>query len=156
MRHLPNAPKSPAQFWGIVLGIPVTFIVIIIFIFMYQGSTKDITKVANQFEPGAGWTLESERVVPPRIVCLSDASCPSIHKIWSTKRDVSKDEFAHMLAQSKWSFPIIETCIPPVNVSGTKGSVCHAEGRIKNYETTIWLSKSTSSPDETDVVLTIN
>lgn len=156
MKYLPNAPKSPVKFWGIVLGIPMTFIVIIIFMFIYQGSTRPILDVANKFNPGVGWKLESERVEPPRIVCLNSVSCPSVHRVWVTENNIEKIDMVSYLKEAGWSQDVKGDCVVHNNVSGTGTSVCEmSESVINGFSTTVRLIKSVSNTRAT-LVLEIN
>jgi hypothetical protein len=84
---LPQVPKSPLAFWSIVLGIPFAFIAVVIFMFLYQGSSKEIVAVADKFDPGEGWVLESESVTPPQIICYG-GTCPEVVRKWKLKGSV--------------------------------------------------------------------
>lgn len=132
---LPQAPKSPLKFWSIVLGVPVVFVLVVLFMFLYQGSTKDIVSVANQFQPGEGWKLESESVVPPKIVCLDGVACPSINRVWETN-DSLTGEYIHDLVKKWTSEDIVvdSDCIDSREVN----RICSTSGSKGGYSLQIY------------------
>ena len=84
---------------GILLLIGAT-----IFIFSYEGSTKPITGVADQFTPGESWELVSERSNGPAIFCLY--SCPSLDRKWRRPAaDLTKEEVMKYFNNAGWTVP---------------------------------------------------
>ena len=84
---------------GILLLIGAT-----IFIFSYEGSTKPITGVADQFTPGESWELVSERSNGPAIFCLY--SCPSLDRKWRRPAaDLTKEEVMKYFSNAGWTVP---------------------------------------------------
>lgn len=156
MSKIPQAPKSSTRFWALVIGIPATLILVVIFMFLYQGSTREIVSVANQFQPGAGWKLESERVEPPRIVCLNSVPCPSVFRAWSIETDVSKEDIESVLMKSNFQLMLNGDCMIPKNVSGTGVSVCKAQGVVNGYRVQLTVTKSQSFQNNTHISLNLD
>lgn len=69
---------------AMVIGGIVLLAVAFAVIGFWPGSTKDIEAVANKFQPGDGWELESERISPPMFICLQ-ADCGEVYKVWRGK-----------------------------------------------------------------------
>lgn len=66
------------------------------YIALWTGSTKEIEAVANKFQPGDSWTLVSERIEPPRKLCL-DAACPSLSRTWTMPQPLTREQFVETL-----------------------------------------------------------
>lgn len=66
----------------VLAAVPVIVIMGFLFGLVYTGSTKEIIAVADQFQPDPSWTLESEKITPPRIICI-DSVCPQVFRSWS-------------------------------------------------------------------------
>ncbi|GEM_PF-6709585 len=97
--------KKSTRVKKIVLGIVAGFVLLagaIIFIFTYEGSTKQILSVADQFQPGESWELVSDRVNGPAVFCLY--ACPSLDKKWQRPAsNLSKQDIVEYLDRAGWS-----------------------------------------------------
>lgn len=83
-----------------IISLVVVFVVagVVAWAATWTGSTKDIRAVADQFRPPASWQLVDEMIEPPRMLCLQDVACPSLHKSWKTSHIVTKGEFIEALS----------------------------------------------------------
>ncbi len=142
---LPDAPKSPIKFWSIIIAVPIVFILTVVFMLLYEGSTKGITDVASQFNPGPGWKLESKQVEPPRIVCLNSVPCPSVHETWTTNDDITKKDFVYLLNGHAEELELEGDCARAENVSGVGVAVCSASGLVDGYDMEARIIKSASN-----------
>ncbi len=66
----------------ITIGSLIVAVSLFFVIGFWPGSTKDVEAVANQFQPGDGWKLASERISPPQFICLQ-ADCGEIRRTWT-------------------------------------------------------------------------
>lgn len=73
----------------ITIGSLIVAVSLFFVIGFWPGSTKNVVAVANQFQPGSGWKLESERISPPRLICLQ-ADCGEVRRAW-TSSAISRD-----------------------------------------------------------------
>lgn len=148
--------KRTARVKKIVLGIIGGLVVLIgatIFVFTYEGSTKPILAVADQFQPGESWELVSERVEPPRLACIGSVSCPSIHKVWRSGTVVTQDELARSVA--KLGLFIEGDC--KVDRGHFNGStVCSAKGRKQGLNVEVVVDGSAYDTDDNKVILYVD
>lgn len=142
---------------GLRIVIAITIVIVggIIFAFTYQGSTEPIEKVADQLKVDPSWKIESETIEPPRIICLGDNACPSLHKIWNPGKYMTKVELEDVLRKSHWNLPVRGSCEPSPDTIGM-GTVCTARGQIDNYDVSMVVRASQENSRETQLILLIN
>ncbi|HET8884133.1 MAG TPA: hypothetical protein VFM68_01540 [Candidatus Saccharimonadales bacterium] len=136
---------------GIVIGAPV---IIVAFIFLYQGSPKEIVAVADQFQSDNSWQLTDERVVSPAIICF-EANCPSVHRNWQTDGMLTKEELQTVLNNSGWNFEVEGDCVPEERISGGEG-VCGASGTIQQYTVDMHVISYYEDRSRSSVVLLVD
>lgn len=104
-----------------------------IFVLFMPGSTDKIVSVADKFKPDASWEKVADQVEPPRIVCLGDISCPSVHWSWKTQHSISSIELTALLKSAGWdSFKVTGDCVP--NKGALSGmTVCEARGSVNGF-----------------------
>lgn len=116
---------------GSIILLPIAFVVI----GFWPGSTKDIEAVANQFQPGDGWQLESEVIRPPRLICLQ-ADCGEMTRTWKLEKNITTEEFMAVLKKSGWDDMASNdtTCRTRSNVTSSTGqTMCDASGSRDDY-----------------------
>ncbi len=109
--------KKRVSFWQIVkrfllgLGVLLGFVIaFFIFAVVYQGDTKPILSVADQFKPDKSWKLTEERVEPPRIICAGDIACPSVARWWIHEKPLSLGELRSIMDSTGWRYSIKGNC----------------------------------------------
>lgn len=128
-----------------IIGIVCAAIVLVVAALLYwstwEGSTKDIEAVANQLKVQNGWIQVTNQVTPPRNLCLGDTQCPSLHRSWKTKANLTKDDFHSILTDSNWTFNVEGDCEPSQNITSSGGqTLCSAEGVKEGYSIKIVVS----------------
>ena len=95
--------KSKKQYIKkILIGLAATLVVLIslsLFAVLWQGSTKDIEAVANNFTPPDEWTQTHYEVVPPKFICLM-GNCPEVIKSWENREPVVYQEVKELLGDA--------------------------------------------------------
>lgn len=88
---------SPGRILAIVIAVIVLVPILFIVIGFWPGSTRGIEAVANKFQPGEGWVLESEQINPPMLICLQ-GDCGEVRKVWRGQASIFKNcsEFAQL------------------------------------------------------------
>lgn len=126
----------------ITLGVVIILLGAMVFIFLQKGSSGEIESIADQLQTDKDWQLVTSLTEPPRIICLGDNPCPSVHRAWRTNAVLSRSEFEKLLAASGWSdFVIEDDCIPDSNrLDG--GTVCSALGVRNAYDIEIHVDGS--------------
>lgn len=142
------------RFAIIVAGIIALIMVVILVVVFWQGSTKDIVAEANKFQPPAEWTLTSEQVEPPRLVCFGDMACPEITRSWKNDtHTLTYDNLKSILLSAGWEFVIEGDCLLSTEASGSV-SLCHATGVAGKYN--IYVDYSTLVAHQKEPLLSIN
>lgn len=142
------------KYWiklSIIIGLPL---LVVGFIFIYQGSPKEIVAVADQFQPDESWQLTTERIVPPAFTCL-EANCPSVHRTWETGDNITKQEFQKVLNDSGWNFVIEDDCLPRANITGSGQTLCGAKGHIGDYQINVNAVGGNDSQSDGRIILSI-
>lgn len=131
MKFLSNISKSPLKFWGVVAGLPLLFVLVAAFMIIYQGSTRDIVAVADKFQPGPGWVMESEQIEPPRIICLGDVACPSVTRTWRLDEKLDEENFASLMKiyGSQGSPRLVDCSFRQIN----DGRICSVDTSVEGY-----------------------
>lgn len=134
MKTASNRPKvSVKMLVTIVLGILVIGLGLVVFALLYTGSKKPIESIANQLRIGSDWQVVTSVTVPPRIICLGDNPCPSVHRAWTTTSAVTRADFEQLLSVSGWQdFAIDDDCVPQKNVLDQM-TVCRATGARNGF-----------------------
>ena len=104
--------RSPVKTALLVLGFTfLLFIGFSAFAIFYTGSTKSIKETADTFRPDDTWTLISEDIEPPRLLCLNGQACPSIHKTWKRSPVASSEtEVTRYLRRTNWLIDDMSSC----------------------------------------------
>ena len=117
---------------AVIVLVPVLFVVI----GFWPGSTKDIEAVANKFQPGDGWRLESEQINPPMFICLQ-ADCGEMHRSWKLNKNITTEEFTKVIKDSGWGHMIegdVQCQAPDSsNTSSTGFTLCEVDGLVDAY-----------------------
>lgn len=148
----PITPKKLLVRVLIVLGVLVAFI---LFLFLYEGSTKPILSVADKFQPDPSWELVGESVEPPRFVCLNSVRCPSVSRVWNTGELVGKDEFKQILASSGLNFPIDGDCKRKTGVYGSV-TLCSASGMVSEMKVTVAVGTNDYAEEKNRINLSVH
>ena len=119
--------------------------------FIYVGSSDPIKNVAAEFKTEPGWKLKSEHIEPPRIACLGGNACPSLHRVWVTDRNLTKEEFQKIIKESGWDLLIEGDCI----ASGSVATICSATGKIDKFNVDVSVEAAESTLEEGRVILLI-
>lgn len=82
----------------VVVGSIVGIVILLAVVGFWPGSTKKIEAMANQFQPSGEWKLQSERISPPRFICLQ-ADCGEVRRVWVS-------EAAHKLQEQDFLYQI--------------------------------------------------
>jgi hypothetical protein len=139
----------------IASGILVAGIAFLVFLFLYTGSVKPIESIADQLQPGNDWQVISTQTEPPRIICLGDNPCPSVHRTWKTSAILSRPEFEQLLTASGWQdFAIEGDCAPKTN-SFSAATVCSASGTRDQFNVEIHVIGSNNDTDDGKISLFI-
>lgn len=135
----------------VLVAVPVIVIMGFLFGLVYTGSTKEIVAVANQFQPDPSWTLESEKITPPRIICI-DSVCPQVVRSWVLK-DIDADALSMIF---KSNYEAINMQEDDCKISNNSGSlpICSFRAMSGGYsvDLTVWSDRS----DKSLAVLTVN
>ena len=139
----------------IILFSTITLFMLLIggwaFLTSWTGSPKDILVVANQFKVDNSWKLESEALLPPKILCLaSSGHCPHISRTWKVQEAIDHDQLQSILNRSGWNKVKIDS--PNCYHSSDPNSrrlPCYASGTvsgvINNKSGEYYVSVSTDS-----------
>lgn len=120
----------------ILLSSIAILIVLITVIGFWPGSTKNIESIANRFQPDPSWTLESETINPPRIICLQ-ADCGQIRKVWEIPKVITnRQEILSITKDMNAVFKFSDDCLEGLS-TGTIGVSCRASSSIDNHATYI-------------------
>lgn len=139
----------------VALGLIALSIVAFAFILFYKGSAQHIESIANQLEVGRDWQAVSSQTEPPRIACLGDNPCPSVHRAWKTGSSLSRAELSELLQASGWGdFSIDNDCLPKKNVQGFT-TVCGASGSRDGFSVKVFIDGSVNTSDAGMVTLSI-
>lgn len=149
-KHMSLLVKITLGVIGALLFLAGAFV----FIVLYEGSTTKILKIADQFKPDSSWELVSERIEPPRLLCI-DVSCPSISRTWKTNEPITRENLEHQLKISNLSLTIQEAdCTPQYNPYGGV-PYCSAEGIINDMRVRIYASASLHNKNDNRILLSI-
>ena len=156
MKTASNRPKvSVKMLVTIVLGVLVIGLGLVVFALLYTGSKKPIESIADQFSVDSSWQPIAFRTEPPRLICLGDNPCPSVHRAWNTNGVVSLADFEQSLAESGWSDFVIEgDCVPKENVRGG-ATVCAAAGVRDEFDVRVSVDGSLYDTQDNKVILSI-
>lgn len=145
--------RVPWRDFFIAIGIFVLVIIGFIFYISYEGDEEPIRKVANQLKVDSDWKLVSEKVVPPRNMCVK--ACPSLSRAWDTNKQLNLSEFESLLQRSGWQLPVTKKC--DISTLGQEEGVpvCAAEGIMGEYYVYIRSSKSDTYPQTNSLELSI-
>lgn len=132
-KQLKHQKITIKQLMLITLGVVIILLGAMVFIFLQKGSSSEIESIADQLQTDQDWQLVTSLTEPPRIICLGDNPCPSVHRAWRTNAVLSRSEFEKLLAASGWSdFVIEDDCTPQKNVLD-RMTTCRAVGMHDNY-----------------------
>lgn len=139
---------------GVAVGILVVITVVIGVWSFAPGSTAKLEEIAGQFKAEPEWTLEADRITPPRKVCL-DLTCDQLYKRWAVNENITTATFHEVIIATKWmNFNISNECLSSKNISA--GSTqCKASGQIDGYIVTIEVISSSTKPDSSNILLRI-
>lgn len=98
---------------------------------LYVGSPKEITTLANQLDPGLGWTLKHEMIKPPSNPCFLD-HCPSVYRSWSSPRELDREQFEKIAQLGSHKLSILEDCFEQTETGHIRQS-CAATSTIDGY-----------------------
>lgn len=128
-----DAKKPPFKIWKVLLlsgGILFLFLFLINLVASYRGSIEPIKRVADQLKVDKKWKINTNIIRPPRLICIDDSACPSVHRSWSTGTPLTKSEFQAVIQQSGWELVLEDDCRSfPSNVSS-----CWANGVIDDFQ----------------------
>lgn len=116
---------------SMVGSVALVAILAIVFTFSYQGSTKDIEKVADSFRPGASWRQMQRQVEPYRFACLS-GTCPYVHISWHAMESISEENYNDYLKSSIVKNMQIDSC-QRHEIQGSTKLSCEAHGEYDGY-----------------------
>lgn len=138
---------------AVIVLVPVLFVVI----GFWPGSTKDIEAVANKFQPGDGWRLESEQIEPPRLICLQ-ADCNTMTRAWTLEKNITTEEFRDRIKSSPefetlWR-DTIECRLNKVITSGWQ-TICEVRGVINGMSVDLYAQADQSEDLEPRVVIRV-
>jgi hypothetical protein len=88
---------------GSVVAIVVLLLAGFFYWAMWEGSPKEIIAVADKFQPEPDWKQVTNQVIPPMNTCI-EANCPSVHRVWTTGKLLTKPEFETLLIRAGWNF----------------------------------------------------
>lgn len=137
---------------AVIVLLPVLFLVV----GFWPGSTARIEAVADQFQPGDGWVLESETVNPPRFICLQ-ADCNTMSRSWSLGQNITTDELREVVSDSPgfadlWSEDV--ECAAKPNSTG--GSIlCEVKGTVSDTLVTLFALGDYSGDYKPKIILRI-
>lgn len=156
MKTASNRPKvSVKMLVTIVLGVLVIGLGLVVFALLYTGSKKPIESIADQFSVDSSWQPIASRTEPPRLICLGDNPCPSVHRAWNTNGVVSLADFEQSLAESGWSdFTVEGDCMPKENVQ-VAVTLCSAVGARDGFEVKAYSTGTAHEENNTRLVLSI-
>lgn len=117
----------------ILLSSIAILLVLITVIGFWPGSTKNIESIANRFQPDPSWTLESETINPPRIICLQ-ADCGKVRKVWNLDKPLpSEAAFKKQTTMISENMQLSESCIDKAHEERST-PVCDSQTSIEGYE----------------------
>ena len=135
---------------------PILLVGSIIFVSVYEGSTKEITAVADQLKPDADWGQAKSSVNPPRLLCLGDVTCPYLSRSWTIQKPLSGADFISQVKQSGWTFKTEYDCgADNILNSGSPGTICEARGTKDGYDFIVSLSGTSDKPQERNITLSL-
>ena len=120
-----------------------------VFVFTWEGSTDDIRAAANRINPPKNWSLVSEQVEPPRVVCLGAMSCPSISKTWMTKDTPPSDSLRTLLKDAQLYSDQNNDCTLDSQSSGTNIEMCKNRINTDKLNGEVFINYSTLSKEYT-------
>lgn len=129
-----------------IIGSVALAIALFIGLYSWHGSTDDITRVADQLKIPPNWTLESERIKPPKIICIDDTPCPSLQRDWLVPNIISKKYFEELVNSTGWGLIVNGSCVLSGKISGYGISTCTASGRVAEYIIDLDLAQDSFPP----------
>lgn len=127
-----DAKKPLFKIWKVLLlsgGILILLFFLISLVVGYSGSTEPIKRVADQLKVDENWRIDTDIVRPPRLICIDDSACPSVHRSWGTETPLTKSEFQTLIQRSGWDLVLEDDCRSfPSDVSS-----CWANGVIDDF-----------------------
>lgn len=136
----------------VLAAVPVIVIMGFLFGLVYTGSTKEIIAVADQFQPDPSWTLESETITPPRIICI-DSVCPQVVRSWSVGALADSD--ISLIASSYGGSTVRDRdCVS----SGMGGfvSICSFEAKIQKFTVRFSVLQDSEDLTRTQILQFVN
>lgn len=132
-----------------VLGFAVLFTMN-----QWTGDTKPMIAVADRFVVPADWKLVSERIEPPRRLCVNDIPCPSMGRTWRLPNIIDKNEFESFIGGAGLSQSSVRDCEFNPLTSGRR-SFCRASGVIDGYKVEVGGEVNPERLDSMEVSITV-
>lgn len=134
---------------AIILGSLLAILFIsLAFMLFWEGNTKEIISVADEFKAPSSWRLKSEMIRPPKVVCLDGGTCPEVARLWTSDKQLTKEDFDKILKDSGFTFPIKGDCLAPSNSAGDSIYLCDASGVVRNFDVSISISENSTTQQQ--------
>lgn len=133
----------------LTLSVFILFISLFIAAIQWTGSTREIVSVADRFQPSNVWKLETERVEPPRLICIQDIPCPEVFKRWSTNAAVSAVDLNSTVKTVNLNLTLDDNCFKQNTMQGLNVPTCDATGIYDHYRVSVWISEDTDTSHKT-------
>lgn len=148
---------SPGRILAIVIAVIVLVPILFIVIGFWPGSTRGIEAVANKFQPGEGWVLESEQINPPMLICLQ-GDCNTMSRSWSLDKNITTEEFHNAVVSSPgfaklWRDDI--KCETSPNVTGGS-TMCEVKGFVDDVPITLFALGDEEDTYDPKIILRID
>ena len=141
---------SPGRIVAIVIAVLVLVPILLLVIGFWPRSIHDLEAVANKFQPGEGWVLESDHSNPRMFICIV-AACVRLFRTWRLEKNSTSDEFIAVVKNSGWGYMLKDgmQCEAPSNATSSTGfTLCEAKGIVDNRQ--VWIIANGSYNDDTE------
>lgn len=133
-------------------GLALVFVLGVVFVFSYQGSTKDIEAVADGFVVPNGWSKTQDRIVPPKIICL-EGSCPQMQRSWWVGK-IEQPQFDQFLKSNQNITMSASRCLDD---NGSTGQItkCSSTANTEKYHIRAVVATDTSIQNGDSISISI-
>ncbi|MFC8190247.1 hypothetical protein ACFUMH_01140 [Cellulomonas sp. NPDC057328] len=100
------------------------------------------TPVADRLTPPPTWTLVTDVVTAPSLICLGGQPCPSVQRAWRTPDQPTADDLQTLTEAAGWDATLDGPCTPE---HPTARTVCRATATVDGFSVELRVVTSTTT-----------
>ncbi len=98
--------------------------------------------VADRFTAPPAWTLVTDVVTAPSLICLGGQPCPSVQRAWTTPDQPTADDLQTLTTAAGWDATVDGPCTPE---HPTDRTVCRAAATVDGFAVELRVVTSTTT-----------